>query len=114
MKKEEVKQCCAVCEYLGDKPNCPLYLVYKDSEYNNVFEETGQYKMLCDEFEINSKLVDGINSIQDGKDEHVTSTEDLRKTIKHFVGLYVEDIKNGDDTPESLDFWVNEIIKDTL
>lgn len=52
MKKEEVKQCCAVCEYFYNKPNCPMYQVYKDSEYNCIFQETGKYKMVCDEFQI--------------------------------------------------------------
>jgi len=110
MKTEEVKRCCAVCEYLGDKPNCPLYQVYKDSETmgNDVFEETGQYKMLCDEFKINSKLVD-IPDIP--KESNNINIENIRDTIKHYVNLYVEDVKREDDTPESLDFWVDEIIK---
>lgn len=65
MEAEKVKKCCAICEYI-DKPNCPLYYVYINSKYNNVFREIGKYKMLCDEFEVNSKLVEGI---QDDEDE---------------------------------------------
>lgn len=106
MKKEEVKQCCAVCEYIYDKEKCPLYYVYKDSEYNDIFKPKGQYKMMCDEFKINSKLVD----IHDMPKENI-SIENIKDTIKHFVSLYVEDVKNEDDSPESLDFWVDEIIK---
>ena len=107
MKKEEVKQCCAVCEHIYNKEKCPLYYVYKDSEYNDIFKLKGQYKMVCDEFEVNSKLVD----IPDMPKESNISIENIRDTIKHFVKLYVEDVKREDDTPESLDFWVDVIIK---
>lgn len=106
MKKEEIKQCCAVCEYIYDKEKCPLYYVYKDSEYNDIFKPKGQYKMVCDEFKINSKLVD----IPDIPKENI-SIENIRDIIKHFVKLYVEDVKREDDIPESLDFWVDQIIR---
>lgn len=105
MKKEEVKQCCAVCEYIYDIEKCPLYYVYKDSEYNDIFKPKGQYKMVCDEFQINSKFVN------EPKESNNINIENIRKTIKHFVELYVIDVKNEGDTPESLDFWVDEIIK---
>lgn len=108
MKKEEVKQCCAVCKYIYDIEKCPLYYVYKDSEIlgNDIFKPKGQYKMVCDEFQINSKLVD----IPDIPKENI-SIENIRDIIKHFVKLYVEDVKREDDTPESLDFWVDQIIR---
>lgn len=108
MKKEEVKQCCAVCEYIYDIEKCPLYYVYRDSEilYNNTFMETGKYKMVCDEFQINSELVD-----KPKESNNNINIENIRETIKHFVELYVIDVKNEGDTPESLDFWVDEIIK---
>ena len=109
MKKEEVKQCCAVCEHIYDKEKCPLYYVYKDSEYNDIFKPKGQYKMVCDEFQLNSKLVD-IQDIPKESNNNI-NIENIRDTIKHFVKLYVEDVKREEDTPESLDFWVNEIIK---
>ena len=60
METEKVKKCCAVCEYLYHKADCPLFYVYKESEHNDVFQETGKYKMLCDEFEVDSKLVEGL------------------------------------------------------
>ena len=108
MKKEEVKQCCAVCEHIYNKEKCPLYYVYKDSEYNDIFKPKGQYKMVCDEFKINSKLVD----IPDmPKESNNINIENIRETIKNTLYLYVEDVKRNYDTPESLDFWVDEIIK---
>ena len=59
--------------------------------------------MVCDEFQIDSKLVYTPN-------ENI-SIENIRENIKHYVSLYVEDVKREDDTPESLDYWTNEIIK---
>lgn len=103
MKKEEVKQCCAVCEYLYDKEKCPLYDIYNDSDYNCVFRDTGKFKMVCDEFQINSRLVD--------TPKENINNENIRETIKNTLYLYVEDVKRNYDTPESLDFWVDEIIK---
>ena len=108
MKKEEVKQCCAVCEYIYDKEKCPLYYVYKDSEYNDIFKPKGQYKMVCDEFQINSKLAD-IPNIP--KESNNIGIEHIRKTIKDTLYMYVEDVKRNDDTPESLDYWTQEIMK---
>lgn len=108
MKKEEVKQCCAVCEYIYNKEKCPLYNVYKDSEYNDIFKPKGQYKMVCDEFKINSKLVD-IPDIP--KESNISIENNIRETIKDTLYLYAEDIKREDDTPESLDYWTQEIMK---
>lgn len=108
--KEEVKQCCAVCEYIYDKEKCPLYYVYKDSEYNGILKPKGQYKMVCDEFEVNSKLVD-TPDIPKESDISIEKEIILRKTIKNILYTYVEDVKREYDTPESLDYWTQEIMK---
>ena len=57
-----LKACCALCEYLWDENNCPLFKAFEaarnigDYTYNNDM----QFRMICDEFEINSKF-SGIN-----------------------------------------------------
>ena len=53
-----IKACCALCEYVWDASNCPLYKML-DAAHNigeYAFDEGMKYHMICDKFEINSKL----------------------------------------------------------
>ena len=54
----KIAQCCALCEYLWDKNNCPLYSTYNAAkEYGNIetFDNEVKYKLICDEFDLSSK-----------------------------------------------------------
>lgn len=57
-KTFKLKGCCALCEYVWDKNNCPMYKTYEAAhnigEYT--FDEEMKFRMICEEFEINSKL----------------------------------------------------------
>lgn len=53
----KIAQCCALCEYLWDKNNCPLYSTYNAAKEMCIetFDNELKYKLICDEFELNSK-----------------------------------------------------------
>lgn len=57
-KTYTLKACCALCEYVWDNNNCPLCKTF-DAAHNMgdyTFDEAMKFRMICDEFEINSKL----------------------------------------------------------
>lgn len=54
----KIAQCCALCEYVWDNNNCPLYATYnvaKNDEGIETFDTEMKYKMICDEFDLSSK-----------------------------------------------------------
>lgn len=58
MKTIRIKECCAICEHLYDKSNCPLYAVYNMAATcgEDAFEEKAKYKVFCEGFELSSKF----------------------------------------------------------
>ena len=53
-----IEECCAICEYLYDKSNCPLYAVYNmATNYGeDAFDTKAKYKVFCKEFELSSEF----------------------------------------------------------
>jgi len=58
MKNITIKECCAICEYLYDERNCPLYSVYDMATKcgDNTFDIKAKYKVFCEEFDLDSKF----------------------------------------------------------
>lgn len=57
-EKVELRKCCAICEYLYDKDECPLFQTYQMAEdcgtYN--FSERAKYMVSCSKFKVNDKF----------------------------------------------------------
>ena len=53
-----IKACCALCEYFWDENNCPLFKTLSVALERGIddFSQDMRYRMICNEFEINSKF----------------------------------------------------------
>lgn len=54
----KLKPCCALCEYLWDQSNCPLYNIYNSAlEYGGYnFNDNAKYITICDEFDLETRF----------------------------------------------------------
>lgn len=54
----KVLKCCAICNFLYDKEECPLYRTYEAANRygDETFDESAKYKVNCYNFVLDEKL----------------------------------------------------------